>query len=403
LDRFDFAALILTPDDIITSRGDTSDSPRDNVLLELGLFIGRLGRQRTFIVCNRDKNLKLPSDLAGVTMAEYGDRKDNNLQAALSPACTKIRYAIRGLGTFTQAQLSAAGANSASLLRPIVTARVTTNSAGNVSTTFDLLVHNSGNSPAKNVRLSVEKAELEGAFSEAIHSSWRENILRCFSVQGVIPVLENGQSKTNSFGAISVEPESSTWKLDAVINVRVSYQDLDGNEYSHVMPLKIADDAGFAGSFWANKDEPAKKTASESEAAKRNSVRTLLAQEIAYNVKSLRGIYELVKAEQQKHEETFKNDGSGGWSSEGDPYKALRSFQPATLSRKAWESQIDQAPSVLSQQELESVFSFYGRLSGVANSQEQFLNNKDYLSAGTYMNEVLEKVEAALSDVPQLS
>src|SRR5215216_6625298 len=48
LDKFDFAALILTPDDTVTSRGDTSDSPRDNVLLELGLFVGRLGRQRTF-------------------------------------------------------------------------------------------------------------------------------------------------------------------------------------------------------------------------------------------------------------------------------------------------------------------------------------------------------------------
>lgn len=132
LNKFDFAALVLTPDDILTSRGATSETPRDNVLLELGLFIGYLGRQRTFIVYNRDKNLKLPSDLAGVTPADYGDREDSNIQAALSPTCTKIRYAIKSLGTFARTHPSVDRANSISVLRPIVTARVTTHSAGNV-------------------------------------------------------------------------------------------------------------------------------------------------------------------------------------------------------------------------------------------------------------------------------
>jgi predicted nucleotide-binding protein len=50
LNRFDFAALILTPDDLVESRGGTSSSPRDNVIFEIGLFIGRLGRERVFIV-----------------------------------------------------------------------------------------------------------------------------------------------------------------------------------------------------------------------------------------------------------------------------------------------------------------------------------------------------------------
>src|SRR5436190_768397 len=50
LHKFDFAVLCLTPDDLITSREVTTQSPRDNILLELGLFIGRLGRERTFIV-----------------------------------------------------------------------------------------------------------------------------------------------------------------------------------------------------------------------------------------------------------------------------------------------------------------------------------------------------------------
>jgi predicted nucleotide-binding protein len=50
LSRFDFAALILTADDLLMSRDVTTLGPRDNVLFELGLFMDRLGRERTFII-----------------------------------------------------------------------------------------------------------------------------------------------------------------------------------------------------------------------------------------------------------------------------------------------------------------------------------------------------------------
>lgn len=71
--QFDFAVLVLTPDDMILSREVISQSPRDNILLELGMFCGRIGRERTFIVYNRDIDIKLPSDLAGVTTADFGN------------------------------------------------------------------------------------------------------------------------------------------------------------------------------------------------------------------------------------------------------------------------------------------------------------------------------------------
>jgi len=48
--RFDFAALVLTADDLTASRQVVSLGPRDNVLFELGLFMGRLGRSRTFVI-----------------------------------------------------------------------------------------------------------------------------------------------------------------------------------------------------------------------------------------------------------------------------------------------------------------------------------------------------------------
>lgn len=98
LDSFDFAVLVLTPDDVTVSRDVTKQSPRDNVLLELGLFIGALGRKRTFIVHERAKELKLPSDLAGVTPATFQKHTDGNIQASLGAATTLIKGSIQQLG-----------------------------------------------------------------------------------------------------------------------------------------------------------------------------------------------------------------------------------------------------------------------------------------------------------------
>ena len=99
LDRYDFACLVITPDDVVSSRDVEVQAPRDNVMFELGLFMGRLGRTRTFAVCSNAKSLKLPSDLAGVTMARY-DENDarTDLSSALGPACFQLRQAIRELG-----------------------------------------------------------------------------------------------------------------------------------------------------------------------------------------------------------------------------------------------------------------------------------------------------------------
>jgi len=98
LGDFDFAALILTPDDVILSRDEVEQSPRDNVLLELGLFIGALGRERSFIVFDRGASLKLPSDLAGVTPATFQKHSSGNLQASLGAATTQIKGTIERLG-----------------------------------------------------------------------------------------------------------------------------------------------------------------------------------------------------------------------------------------------------------------------------------------------------------------
>jgi hypothetical protein len=99
LDHSDAAIFVLAPDDFLYLRGEDYTTPRDNVIFELGMFVGRLGRQRSFIIIPRGlKNLRLPTDLQGLGPAEYRpDRRDANHMAALGPACTSIRRALNRL------------------------------------------------------------------------------------------------------------------------------------------------------------------------------------------------------------------------------------------------------------------------------------------------------------------
>ena len=96
--KCDFAALVLTADDLVDKRGKSANSPRDNVILEVGLFIGVLGRRRVFLVSCRDDELDLPTDLLGITPAQFNRRADGNLRAAIGPAATAVRERIVALG-----------------------------------------------------------------------------------------------------------------------------------------------------------------------------------------------------------------------------------------------------------------------------------------------------------------
>jgi hypothetical protein len=105
LPEFDFALLVLTADDLTTSRGTTSPSARDNVLFELGLFTGALGRQRVFMLYDATAPPSLPSDLAGVTAATYLPHEDGNLGAALGAPCSQIRDVMERLGRRPEREL----------------------------------------------------------------------------------------------------------------------------------------------------------------------------------------------------------------------------------------------------------------------------------------------------------
>src|SRR5437868_4128067 len=63
LETTDFAVFVATADDLLTKDTESKLVPRDNVMFELGLFMGALGRERCFIVQQDDKDLHLPTDL----------------------------------------------------------------------------------------------------------------------------------------------------------------------------------------------------------------------------------------------------------------------------------------------------------------------------------------------------
>lgn len=97
LDDFDFGIFVFTPDDEIAIREQRLEAPRDNVVFELGLFMGRLGKERTFVIRPTDADaLRWLSDLAGFTPAMYETRRyREEPRAALGPACTEIKNELR--------------------------------------------------------------------------------------------------------------------------------------------------------------------------------------------------------------------------------------------------------------------------------------------------------------------
>lgn len=69
--KFDFGILIGTPDDKVESRGVELMQARDNILFELGLFIGRLGIDKCAYLV--EKSVKEMSDLNGIFLSKFDD------------------------------------------------------------------------------------------------------------------------------------------------------------------------------------------------------------------------------------------------------------------------------------------------------------------------------------------
>jgi hypothetical protein len=84
---YDFVIAVFTADDEALIREKQVKVTRDNVVFEFGLFLGRMGPNRTFLILEED--VELFSDWSGIEVAKF--RKRDNLVAAVGNACNRIR------------------------------------------------------------------------------------------------------------------------------------------------------------------------------------------------------------------------------------------------------------------------------------------------------------------------
>lgn len=96
----DFGIFVFGPDDVSDIRGVNYRTVRDNILFEFGLFIGRLGKNRTFMLVpfqqGEELKLRVATDLMELTYVGYDAEEfaENELQA-LGPACNKLWREIK--------------------------------------------------------------------------------------------------------------------------------------------------------------------------------------------------------------------------------------------------------------------------------------------------------------------
>ena len=92
----DFGIFVFHRDDKATIRGNVYSVVRDNVLFELGLFIGALGIEKCFIMIPKssESEFRLPTDLVGVTITTYDDQLENVVDA-VATSCAKIKHSMK--------------------------------------------------------------------------------------------------------------------------------------------------------------------------------------------------------------------------------------------------------------------------------------------------------------------
>lgn len=86
---FDFGVFVATADDLtLTSDDKLVLEPRDNVILEMALYLGALGKEKAFLLV--EKEIKLPSDFNGIYMPKFTVSDDNSIENACKELFSKI-------------------------------------------------------------------------------------------------------------------------------------------------------------------------------------------------------------------------------------------------------------------------------------------------------------------------
>ena len=89
-----FAVALLTPDDVVLDSSGISKNyrARQNVVLEIGYFLGRLGKNR--VVMLRMKDVEIPSDLQGILYKNVDDIENGSWKTELAKELDEAGFII---------------------------------------------------------------------------------------------------------------------------------------------------------------------------------------------------------------------------------------------------------------------------------------------------------------------
>ncbi len=85
---FDFGVFVATADDLTLTNDKIEIEPRDNVILEMALFLGALGKDKSFLLV--EEGIKLPSDFNGIYMPRFDKNEDDSIKNACYEYAGKI-------------------------------------------------------------------------------------------------------------------------------------------------------------------------------------------------------------------------------------------------------------------------------------------------------------------------
>lgn len=86
---FDFGVFVATADDLTLTNNKIVIEPRDNVILEMALFCGAMGRDKSFLLVEKD--IKLPSDFHGIYMPRFNKDDESTIESACSEYANRIK------------------------------------------------------------------------------------------------------------------------------------------------------------------------------------------------------------------------------------------------------------------------------------------------------------------------
>lgn len=85
---FDFGVFVATADDLTLTNDKIVIEPRDNVILEMALFCGAMGRDKSFLLV--EEGIKPPSDFNGIYMPRFNKLDDSTIKTACDEYASKI-------------------------------------------------------------------------------------------------------------------------------------------------------------------------------------------------------------------------------------------------------------------------------------------------------------------------